>query len=92
MSMRPTTGDKPEAIKTQAVQLTQIGVVLKSDLTVATAMVNVAGLSGKQLGSVIVAVDSLTTKANPALYMAAGPNPTDAWLLVGPAASGGGGA
>lgn len=87
MSMRPTTGDAPEAIRTQAVQLTQLGIVLKSDLIVATAMVNVAGLSGKQLGSAILAVDDLTTNANPALYIAAGPNPADAWLLVGPTAA-----
>lgn len=80
MTMRPTTGDSPEAIRTQAVQLTQIGIVLKSDLTVESAMINQKALSGKQLGAAILGVDSLNTNANPVLYIAAGSEPDDAWL------------
>lgn len=88
MTMRPTTGDSPEAIRTQAVQLTQLGIVLKSDLTVESAMINQKALSGKQLGAAILGVDSLTTNANPVLYIAAGSEPDDAWI----ASSGAGGA
>ncbi|MGL6010989.1 MAG: head fiber protein [Shewanella oncorhynchi] len=80
MATRPITGDAPVAVHTQAVQLTQIGIVLKTDLAVATAMVNVAGLSGKQVGAAIVGVDDLTTRANPVLYIASGPNPADPWI------------
>lgn len=88
MATRPTTGDSPESIRTQAVQLTQIGIVLKSDLTKEDAMVNIAALSGKQVGAAILGVDDLETKANPSLYIAEGPNPADAWKALG---GGGGG-
>lgn len=77
--MRPTTGDQNVTYKTKAVVLTNIAHVLKSDLTDTTSMINQFHDSGKQLGSAVIGVDDLTTKANPVLYIAAGSAPADAW-------------
>lgn len=81
--MRTTTGDENVTYKTKAVILTHLATVLKTDLTDETAMINQYHDSGKQLGAAVLGVDSLTTNANPVLYIASGPNPDDAWLAQG---------
>lgn len=81
--MRNTTGDDNVTYKTKAVVLTNLAIVLKSDLTDVDSMINQFHDSGKQLGSAVLGVDSLTTNANPVLYVASGADPDDAWLPQG---------
>ncbi|WYM31525.1 hypothetical protein VL73_43 [Erwinia phage VL73] len=79
--MRTTTGDQPKSVDTKSVSLLNVGIVLKTDLTTSTSVINSRALSGKDKGGLVVATDADGT--NPVLYMASGPAASDAWLAQG---------
>lgn len=79
--MRATTGDVNKAVKAKAVSLLNVGIVLKTDLTDATATINATAYSGKQKGGLVVATDA--DGSNPVLYMASGRNASDTWIAQG---------
>lgn len=83
--MRATTGDVAKSIDTKSVSLLNVGIVLKTDLTTATSMINAQAYSGKAKGGLVVATDA--DGSNPVLYMASGSAASDAWLAQGAGAA-----
>lgn len=78
------TGDYANytAKKKEGVTLHNYPMVLAANIADAAAVVNDFAQSGKRLGGQLMAVDSLTAPTAASIYVAAGSDPTDPWILV----------